>query len=150
MSNNMFSTKKIDAKKPQWITKSVIGMTILAIVGALGFGVYQAAGPGDTSTREKRSHRVSSTRHNDSVPTFASKSIAAKSKNKKALASKKHSKKPSKKLTSKGKKSQKKFAANKKRSKSYKADLSKLNKKSKKHLAKGKPSKRQAKNLAAK
>ena len=150
MSNNMFSTKKIDAKKAKWITKSVIGMTILAIVGALGFGVYQAAGPGDTLTREKRSHRVSSTRHNDSVPKFANKSITGKSQNKKALASKKHSKKPSKKLTSKGKKSQKKFAANKKGSKSYKADLSKLNKKSKKQLAKGKPSKRQAKNLAAK
>jgi hypothetical protein len=149
MSNNMFSTKKMELKKPNWLKKSLIGTTILAVIGALGFGVYQAAGTSSVSPREQRQHRLSYARQHDSVPAFATKSVAAKSKSKKSVAAKLHKKKHSKKLALNNKKSAKKLAAHKKRGKAYKADLSKLNKKSKKHLAKSKKSKRHAKHLAA-
>ena len=150
MANNMFSTKKMELKKPNWIRKSVIGTTLLALVGALGFGVYHAAGTSSVSTREHRQHRQSYARHNDSVPAFATKSTTGKQKTNKSLASKANKKKHSKKLALHGKKSAKKIAAHKKRGKAYKADLSKLNKKSKKHLAKSKKSKRHGKHLASK
>ena len=149
MSNKIFSTKKMEIKPSNWIKKSIIGTTILAVIGAFGFGVYQAASSESAPSTQRRGQQPSSSRQHESVPAFAHKTVGLKNKGKKTLASKQKAKN-SKKYAAKTKKNSKKFANNKKRAKPYKADLSKLDKKSKKHLAKSKKSKRSAKQLAAK
>ena len=148
MSNTAFSTKKIQTKKSSLLKKTIIGSTLVALISALGFGVYQASDTSGGTTRGR--HKPLQFAHSqvNTVPAFASK--ASKSTIHKRQNSLLHKKKSTHHSVSKHKKSKMKLAGHKKRGKIAKADLSKLSKHHKKHLAKGKKAKRSAKNLASK
>lgn len=149
MSSKIFATKKMDVKKPNWVRRSIIATTAMAILGAFGFGVYQAANTTSLSSTETRSERPTSKNHHAAVPVYASKAQSSKRLAQKSVITKK-AKKTKKQLANKKKSGMKKVAMKGKGSKSYKADLSKLNPKSKKHVAKSKKTKRSAKQLASK
>jgi hypothetical protein len=157
MSSNLFSSKKIDPKKSGWMQKSLVGLGVFAILGGLGFGIYNAAGNSDTIYRANQtkssSHKLS---HNEqAVPAFANKSQKVRKATKKSLATKKVKKK-AKKVLAHGKKTSKKYASKTYKSKNKRASLNKSNKSHKKFAAKSKnskqlkKSKRPAKQLAAK
>lgn len=149
MSSHIFAAKKMDVKKPTWVRRSIIATTAMAILGAFGFGVYQAANTTSLPSAEARSERTTSKKHHAAVPAYATKAQSNKRLAQKSAMTKK-AKKTKKHLANKKKSGVKKIALKGKHSKSYKADLSKLNPKSKKHLAKSKKTKRSAKQLASK
>jgi len=118
MSNNVFTTKKMNLGKSNKNRPMIIGVVILALVSAVGFGVYQTASSDDSAQRTSKPSRTSSyaTSARDSLPSFATRSETSVKNSGPKFS--KNGQKKNKKIASDKKKKSKKFASNKKQTKS--------------------------------
>ena len=77
MGRQLFTSKKMKLEKVSWLKKSMIGVTVMAVLSAAGFGVYSWAGSESQAPQESRQSRTntaSEPKRNGFLPSFASNS----------------------------------------------------------------------------
>jgi len=82
MGSQLFTSKKMKLEKASWLKKSMIGMTVMAVLSAAGFGIYSWAGSDSQAPQESRQSRTntaSEPKRTAFLPSFASSSNTVKS-----------------------------------------------------------------------
>ena len=82
MGSQLFTSKKMKLEKASWLKKSMIGITVMAVLSATGFGVYSWYCSESTAPQESRrtkAHTASEPKRSSFLPSFASSSNSVKS-----------------------------------------------------------------------